>query len=67
MMCVIYGGSDSTCKFDLVFDAGDLIVPVKGKAEVNLRANCLKTLGEKFSPKVSVRTSMSDYKKKNGL
>lgn len=37
------------------------------KAEVNLRAKSLKTYREKFSPEVSVRTSMADYKREEWL
>ena len=42
-------------------------MPVEVKAEVNLRAKSLKTYQEKFSPEVSVRTSMADYKKEEWL
>ena len=44
-------------------DTGGKIVPVEVKAEVNLRAKSLKSYQEKFSPEISVRTSMADYKK----
>lgn len=37
------------------------------KAEVNLRAKNLKSYQEKFSPEISVRTSMADYKKEEWL
>lgn len=37
------------------------------KAEVNLKAKSLKTYREKFNPEISVRTSMSDYKKEDWL
>ena len=50
-----------------VVDTGERIVPVEVKAEVNLRAKSLKTYQEKFSPEVSVRTSMADYKKEEWL
>lgn len=43
------------------------IIPVEVKAEVNLRAKSLKTYHEKFSPEVSVRTSMADFKKEGWL
>ena len=43
------------------------IVPVEVKAEVNLRAKSLKTYQEKFSPEVSVRASMANYKKEEWL
>lgn len=43
------------------------IIPVEVKAEVNLRAKSLKTYYEKFSPQVSIRTSMADFKKESWL
>ncbi len=56
-----------SCEVDFVVDTGERIVPVEVKAEVNLRAKSLKTYQEKFSPEVSVRTSMADYKKEDWL
>ena len=53
----------SSCEVNFVVDTGEQIVPVEVKAEVTLRAKSLKTYQEKFSPEVSIRTSMSDYKK----
>ena len=35
--------------------------------EGNLRAKSLKNYQEKFSPEVSIRTSMTDYKKEEWL
>ena len=52
---------------DFVVDTGEQIIPVEVKAEVNLRAKSLKTYREKFSPEISVRTSMADYKKEEWL
>ena len=52
---------------DFVVDTGEQIIPIKAKAEVNLRAKSLKTYQEKFSPEVSVRTSMADFKKEGWL
>ncbi len=43
------------------------MIPVEVKAEVNLRAKSLKTYQEKYSPEVSVRTSMADFKKEDWL
>ncbi|MDO4345509.1 MAG: ATP-binding protein [Eubacteriales bacterium] len=62
-----YTNDRGSCEVDFVVDTGELIVPVEVKAEVNLRAKSLKTYHEKFSPEVSVRTSMSDYKKEEWL
>ncbi len=42
-------------------------MPIEAKAEVNLKAKSLKTYREKYSPEVSVRTSMADYKREDRL
>ena len=42
-------------------------MPIEVKAETNLKAKSLKTYQEKFSPEISVRTSMADYKKEEWL
>lgn len=52
---------------DFLVDTGDRVVPVEVKAEENLRAKSLRTYYEKYMPKVSVRASMSDYKKEDWL
>ena len=62
-----YTNDRGSCEIDFVVDTGERIVPVEVKAEVNLRAKSLKTYHEKFTPEVSVRTSMADYKKEEWL
>ena len=54
-------------EIDFLVDAGDEVVPVEVKAETNLKAKSLKTFHSKFSPEISVRTSMADYKKEDWL
>lgn len=56
-----------TTEVDFVVDTGSDIIPVEVKAEVNLQAKSLKVYYEKFEPKVSVRTSMADYKLEDWL
>ncbi len=48
-------------------DNGADVVPVEVKAEVNLQAKSLKVYRDKFQPKLSVRTSMADYKREDWL
>lgn len=62
-----YTNDRGSCEVDFVVDTGEQIIPVEVKAEVNLRAKSLKAYQEKFSPDVSVRTSMTDYKKEDWL
>lgn len=62
-----YTNDRGSCEVDFILDTGGRIVPVEVKAEVNLKAKSLKTYREKFSPAISVRTSMADYRKEDWL
>ncbi len=62
-----YTNDRGSCEIDFVVGTGERVVPVEVKAEINLKAKSLKTYREKFSPEISVRTSMADYKKEEGL
>ena len=62
-----YTNDRGSCEVDFIIDNGEQIVPVEVKTEVNLKAKSLKTYREKFNPEISVRTSMADYKKEEGL
>lgn len=62
-----YTNDRGSCEVDFIIDTGEQVVPVEAKAEVNLRAKSLKTYYEKFSPQISVRTSMADYKREEWL
>ena len=62
-----YTNNRNSCEIDFVIDTGRLVIPVEVKAEVNLQAKSLKTYKEKFLPKISIRTSMSDFKKEDWL
>ena len=62
-----YTNDRGSCEIDFVVDTGGKIVPVEVKSVVNLRAKSLKSCQEKFSPEISVRTSMADYKKEEWL
>lgn len=62
-----YTNDRGSCEVDFVVDTGERIIPVEVKAEVNLKAKSLKVFREKYSPEISVRTSMTDYKKEDWL
>ncbi|MCK9401718.1 MAG: ATP-binding protein [Bacteroidales bacterium] len=57
----------STAEVDFTAQYNGLVVPIEVKAEENLQAKSLKVFMEKFSPKVSIRTSMSDFRKQDWL
>lgn len=56
-----------TAEVDFVIENGSDVIPVEAKAEVNLQAKSLKVYRDKFQPKLSIRTSMMDYKKEDWL
>lgn len=62
-----YTNDRGSCEVDFVVDTGEYIIPIEAKAETNLNAKSLKVYQEKYSPKVSVRTSMADFKKEENL
>lgn len=62
-----YTNNRGSCEVDFVVDTGEQIIPIEVKAEVNLRAKSLKTYQERFSPDISVRASMADFKKEARL
>ena len=62
-----YTNDRGSCEVDFVVDTGEQIIPVEVKAEVNLGAKSLKTYQEKFSPEISVRTLMAEFKKEDWL
>jgi predicted AAA+ superfamily ATPase len=57
----------NSAEIDFLVDTGTDVVPIEVKAEINLQAKSLKTYREQFSPRIAVRTAMTDYKREAGL
>ncbi len=57
----------NSAEIDFLIDTGAEVIPIEVKAEINLQAKSLKTFREKFDPALSVRTSMADFHKGDGL
>lgn len=65
---VHYWSADrATAEIDFVVQYEGIVAPVEVKAEENLRAKSLKVFHEKFSPAVSVRISMSGFRRQDWL
>ena len=62
-----YTNDRNSCEVDFILDTGEQIIPVEVKAEINLKAKSLRTYCEKYSPEISIRTSMADFKKEEWL
>lgn len=56
-----------TAEVDFIIDNGNDVTPMEVKAEVNLQAKSLKVYREKFQPRLSIRTSMADYKQEDWM
>ena len=50
---------DSRTEIDFLFELSGLVIPVEAKAALNLRAKSLKSYIDRFSPPLSVRTSLA--------
>jgi predicted AAA+ superfamily ATPase len=57
----------NTSEVDFLLDRGDAIVPLEVKAEVNLQSKSLKAFSDRYHPRLSVRSSLSDYKQEDWL
>jgi uncharacterized protein len=57
----------STAEIDFLIQRAGDIIPVQVKAEENLKAKSLKSFYQKFSPSLSIRTSMSNFRSEGWL
>ena len=57
----------NTSEIDFLLDVGNAVVPLEVKAEVNLQSKSLKAFVDKYRPSLSIRSSMSDYKREDWL
>lgn len=68
MFDIYYWSADkSTAELDFVVQYKNTVVPVEVKAEENLQAKSLKVFHQKYNTPLTVRTSMSDYRKESWL
>lgn len=65
---IFYWSSDrGISELDYVIQLGKYNVPIEVKSNENLQAKSLKSFVEKYSTKINIRTSLSDYRKENWL
>lgn len=62
-----YSAENSRGEIDFLLQSEWGILPVEVKAEENLRAKSLRAFREKYSPEVSLRVSMSDYRREEWM
>ena len=62
-----YSTENSTGEIDFILQQSSYCIPIEVKAEENLRARSLRAFCDKYSPDISIRTSMSNYRKEDWL
>lgn len=56
-----------SAEVDFVVQLNSKVIPIEVKAEENLKAKSLKSFNEKYAPKLSIRTSMSNFRAEENL
>ncbi len=54
---------EGIAEIDFLIQISGYLIPVEVKAAENLKAKSLRSFRDKYHPKISIRTSMSDYRK----
>lgn len=62
-----YSTPNSTGEIDFLTQVDEKIIPIEVKAAENLQAKSLKAFHQKYQNEISVRTSLSDFRKDNWL
>lgn len=57
----------STAEIDFVIQHKNAVFPAEVKAEENLQSKSLKTFHQKYNPQLSLRFSMSDYRRQDWM
>ncbi len=62
-----WSAENATAEIDFLIQFSGKIIPIEVKAEENLKAKSLKVFHQKYNPALTVRTSMSDFRRENWL
>lgn len=62
-----WSAASATAEIDFLIQYAGQVVPIEVKAAENLQAKSLRSFNDKYLPKISVRTSMSDYREEDWL
>ena len=62
-----WSAEQGIAEIDFLIQTGGKVIPIEVKAQENLKAKSLKSFRDKFHPELSIRTSMSDFRKEETL
>lgn len=63
----VFYWASNRAELDFLIQYQNNIIPVEAKATINLQAKSLKSFRQKYTPKISIRTSLADYEGNTGL
>lgn len=63
----IYYWANNRAELDFIIQLRNIIIPLEVKATINLQAKSLKSYRQKYSPDLSIRSSLANYEYNNGL
>jgi hypothetical protein len=64
---IYYWTEGAMAEVDFIFAYKNMVIPVEAKAGLNVHAQSLKSFRQKYNPKVSIRTSLKNFKIDGGL
>lgn len=67
IQCYYWTSEKGNAEVDFLIQIGKYNIPIEVKANENLQAKSLKSFAQKYNTKISIRTSMSDYRKEEWL
>lgn len=62
-----WSAENARAEIDFLVQLGTKVIPIEVKAEENLQSKSLRTFHQKYGPEISLRTSMSDFRKEDWL
>jgi predicted AAA+ superfamily ATPase len=62
-----WSAEKAIAEIDFLIQHQNRIIPIEVKAAENLKAKSLKAYFQKYNPEISIRTSLSDYRKEDWL
>jgi len=62
-----YWKSSNSAEVDFVAQFEEKIVPIEVKASINIKSHSLRVYRDKYKPKISIRTSLKNFKRDDGL
>ena len=64
---IFYWTSGNQAEIEFIFQRGEMIIPIEAKSALSTRSKSLSKYRTKYQPKISIRFSLKNVEKTNGL